>query len=154
MNYTTNWSEDYVNKMYQAIGVHRPHQLDIETISSKNGLSVIYLPRESINIDEVIFLDERLSNAEQWEEFGHELCHALWHAGNQLTLPMPFQVYQEHKSMNFAQYACVPTFMLRDMKLPALEREAVWMIQEEFGVTRAFAEKRLEQYLRNLRAVY
>lgn len=152
MNYTYNWSEDYVNHMYQAIGIYKPRQLNIETVSSRNGLAVIYGPRKSMIIDEVIFLDDRLSAAEQWEEFGHELCHALWHAGNQLTLPMPFRVYQEHKSINFAQYACVPSFMLRELELPKNEREAIWMIQEEFGVTREFAKKRLEQYIRNLRA--
>lgn len=152
MTYTYNWSEDYVNNMYQAIGIFKPRQLNIETVSSRNGLAVIYGPRKSMIIDEVIFLDDRLSAAEQWEEFGHELCHALWHAGNQLTLPMPFRVYQEHKSNNFAQYACVPSFMLRELELPKNEREAIWMIQEEFGVTREFAKKRLEQYIRNLRA--
>lgn len=150
MSYTYNWSEQYVNNMCQAIDIYQPHQLSIDALSSRNGISVFYRPCESMNLGAGIILDSRLSDAEQWEDFGHELCHALWHAGNQLTMPMPFQVYQENKSINFAQYLCIPTFMLERMDLPATESEAVWSIMETFKVTREFAAKRLHQYLQNL----
>ena len=150
MSYTYNWSEEYINNFYRAIDIYHPHQLDIEEIASRNGLSVAYLSTEPMNIKNVIVLDDRTAAAEQWQDFGHELCHALWHSGNQITMPMPYQVYQENKSNNFAQYACIPSFMLHGMKLPTHEKEAVWMIMETFGVERWFAEKRLQQYLRNL----
>lgn len=150
MNYTYNWSEEYVNNMYQTIGIHLPHQLDSEEIAARNGLSLLYLPTAAMNFGNAIVLDNRDSEKKQWQAFGHELCHALWHAGGQIAVPVPLQVYQEAKANNFAQYACIPTFMLLNMKLPAYERDAVWMIQETFGVEREFAEKRLHQFLRNL----
>ncbi|WP_411810215.1 ImmA/IrrE family metallo-endopeptidase [Bacillus altitudinis] len=34
-----------------------------------------------------IIIDNRLSPQEQWQNFGHELCHALRHEGNQLIMP-------------------------------------------------------------------
>lgn len=150
MSYTTNSTEDYINQLYRAIDIHHPHQLDIEEIASRNGLSVAYLATEAMNIKGTIVLDDRVAAAEQWQDFGHELCHALWHSGNQITMPMPYQVYQENKSNNFAQYACIPSFMLHGMKLPEHENEAIWLIMETFGVTRDFAEKRLRQYMQNL----
>ncbi|PSL42170.1 uncharacterized protein DUF955 [Planomicrobium soli] len=150
MSYTYNWSEEYVNGMYRSLGIFHPHQLDMETIAARLGLSIICLPTEAMRLDKVIVLDSRDSNAKQWQDFGHELCHAIWHYGNQLTMPMPLQVYQENKSNNFAQYACIPTFMLQNLNLPAYERDAVWMIMEKFGVERDFAQKRLEQYIRNM----
>lgn len=149
-SYTCNWSEEYVNNMYRAIGIHHPHQLDIEEIAARNKSSVIYLPNAPMRVENVIILDSRVSDAKRWQDFGHELCHVLWSLGNQITMPMPLEVYQENKSNNFAQYACIPTFMLQNLNMPAYEREAVWMIQEKFGVEREFAEKRLKQYIRNL----
>lgn len=148
--YTCNSSEEYVNNMYREIGIHHPHQLALEEIAARNGISVFYLPTEPMNIETAIVLDSRNSEAVQWQDFGHELCHALWHAGRQIAVPMPLEVYQESKANNFAQYICIPTFMLRNMDLPAYERNAVWMIQETFGVEREFAEKRLRQYIKNL----
>lgn len=150
MTYTLNWSEEYVDNMYRKIGIHQPHQLYLEEIAARNKASIIYHPRESMRIENVIILDSRLSDAQKWQEFGHELSHVLWSLGNQITLPMPIQVYQENKSNNFAQYACIPTFMLRNLKIPAYEIEAIGLIMETFGVEREFAEKRLKQYIRNL----
>lgn len=150
MRHTYNWSEEYVNNMYRAIGIHHPHQLDLEEVAARNGLSIFYLPTEPMIIRDAVILDNRTSDSERWQDFGHELCHALWHAGGQIALPMPLQVYQENKANNFAQYACVPSFMLRNLNLPAHEREAIWMIMETFGVEWQFAEKRLRQYFKNL----
>lgn len=150
VSYTYNWSEEYVNNMYRSLGIHHPHQLNLEIIAARLGKSIVCLPTEPMRIGDVIVLDSRTNGQQQWQDFGHELCHALWHSGNQLLMPMPLQVYQEHKSNNFAQYACIPSFMLDNINLPAYERDAVWMIMEKFGVERWFAEKRLEQYLRNM----
>ncbi|WP_377277366.1 ImmA/IrrE family metallo-endopeptidase [Planococcus dechangensis] len=145
-----NHSEDYVNHMYQSIIINHPHQLDPEDIAARNGLSLVYMRSSSMRIGDTIVINEDLSEEEQWQQFGHELCHALWHSGNQLHMPVPFRVYQEYKANNFAQYACIPSFMLHNMKLPKYEEIAVLMIQKEFGVSRDFAKKRLDQHLQNL----
>lgn len=150
MSYTYNATEDYLNNFFQSIDIYSPQHLDLEEIAYRTGLSVLYMPTEAMNIKNTIILDERSTDAEQWQDFGHELCHALWHSGNQITMPMPYQVYQENKSNNFAQYACIPSFMLKQITLPDNENEAVWLIMETFGVTRPFAEKRLRQYIQNM----
>lgn len=150
MNYTYNLSEEYVNNLYHTIDIQQPRQLDIEEIAARIGLTVEYHPIGAMNAGDLIVLDSRVTPEEQWEDFGHELCHALWHSGGQISLPMPLRVYQEAKANNFAQYACIPSFMLRRMALPFRERDAVWLLQETFGVTAEFAQKRLRQYMQNL----
>lgn len=152
MNYTYNILEDYVKNLLHRIDVYHPHQLEIETIANRLGLVVIYTPFSSMRVGKTISLDSRDENKKQWQSFAHELCHVLWHYGNQITMPMTWEVYQEAKARNFALNLCIPSFMLDEIKLPIYHREAVWMIMETFQVDKDFAEQRLEQYLRNLKA--
>lgn len=146
---TYNHLEEYVTQLLNRIDIYHPHQLNIENIYPRLGLEIHYLPYDSMFVAGHMFLDSRQSDAEQWQDFGHELCHALWHAGDQALIPLSMREYQEWKAENFAQHLCVPSFMLDAVDLPAYERQAVWMITEKFGVEREFAEKRLEQYIRN-----
>lgn len=149
MRQTFNLLEEYIVKMYQSIGIYHPHQLDMEDIASRLGITLIYMPVSSFNVEKTIILDVRKKDTEIWQEFGHELCHALMHIGNQNIMPLPFRLYQEWKADSFAQHACVPTFMLDRMNLTGEERKALWKIQEKFHVEREFAEKRLQQYVCN-----
>lgn len=149
MGKTYIWSEEFVNNMYYGLDIYHPHQLDLEEIAARNGLSVFYRPCEPMQLGDAIILDSRASDSQQWQDFGHELCHALWHEGSSFSVPMPYQVYQEARAENFAQFVCVPSFMLQNLDIPAYFQEAVWMIQETFCVDRQFAERRLAQYLRN-----
>lgn len=151
MKYTYNLMEEYVKKMYNTIDVYCPHQLDMELIASRMGTTLVFLPYGSMTVGNAILIDDRLTECEQWQDFGHELCHIEWHDGNQRILPTTYMEYQEWKASNFAYHACVPTFMLDNMKLPSSEAKAIWMIQEKFGVDRDFAEKRLQQFLNNQR---
>lgn len=141
--------EEYIKKMYNTIGIYCPHQLDMESIAARLGTTLVYLPYGSMTFENAILIDDRLTSNQQWQEFGHELCHVEWHDGNQRVLPSSFLEYQEWKASNFAYHACVPTFMLDGMDLSANERKAVWTIQETFHVEREFAEKRLHQYISN-----
>lgn len=150
MNYTYNNLEEYIKKLLHHLNIYHPHQLNIETISSRLGLPVQYIPQSAMFVFGNIFLDSTQSDAEQWQDFGHELCHALLHAGSQAVVPLTMREYQEWKANNFAQHLCIPSFMLDNIQLPAYERDAVWMIMEKFGVEREFAEKRLQQYIANM----
>jgi Zn-dependent peptidase ImmA (M78 family) len=149
MRPTYNLLEEYIMKMYHSIGIYHPHQLDNEDISSRLGMVLVYMPAKSFNVENLIVLDERNSDTEQWQDFGHELCHALMHIGNQNRMPLPFRLYQEWKASSFSLHACIPTFMLDKMELPESEAKAVNMIHETFGVEYSFAKKRLDQYIRN-----
>lgn len=143
--------EDYVFNLYSNIGISHPRQLDPELVASRLGLTILYMPIDSVTGGDLIILDERLTDPQQWQDFGHELCHSLFHPSNQLKIPKPFKEYQEWKANSFAEHACIPTFMLDKMKLPNSEEKAIWMIQEKFRVEHDFAQKRLLQYLNNQR---
>ena len=146
--------EDYIFNLYSNIGISHPRQLNPEIVASRLGLTILYKPIDSVTGGDLIILDERLTDPQQWQDFGHELCHSLFHPSNQLKIPKPFKVYQEWKANSFAEHLCVPTFMLNILTLPDTETKAIWLIQEKFGVERDFAEKRLHQYLNNQRQHY
>lgn len=150
MGNTYNNLEEYVTKLLNRINIYQPHHMTIEKVYSRLGLSVHYIPHDSMVIAGKIFLDNRKNDAALWQDFGHELCHALWHAGDQAFIPFSMREYQEWKAENFAQHLCMPTFMLNSITLPNNEKEAVWLLMETFGVEYWFAEKRLRQYIRNL----
>lgn len=149
MGNTYNNLEEYIRRLLNDISIFHPHQLNIETVSTRLGLVVHYFPHDAMYVEGNIFLDSRQNDAEQWQDFGHELCHARWHAGDQALIHVMMRELQEWKANNFAMNLCIPSFMLDNFNLTAYERDAVWMIMEMFGVEREFAEKRLEQYLRN-----
>lgn len=150
MGNTYNNLEEYIQKLLTSIGIYHPHQLNIETIYPRLGLCVYYFPHEAMVIEKNIFLDNRKGEAENWQNFAHELCHVRWHEGDQAFISVLMREWQEWKAENFSQHLCIPTFMLNKITLPNNENEAVWMIMETFRVTRPFAEKRLRQYIQNM----
>lgn len=154
MRYTYTTIEEYVHVMYESIDISRPIQLDPESIAARLGLSILYTPAPSVYMDGLITVDERLSEPEQWQNFNHELCHALWHVGNQIQLPPPFREYQEEKAEIFARHACIPTSMLMQLDLPEHEAAAIEMLCTTFCVEPEFAQRRLHQYIRNHLAQY
>ena len=156
MNRTYSYThlEDFIFNLYSNIDIFYWHQLNPDLIGNRLGLTIDYLPINSFHDENIIILDSRLSDKEQWQDFGHELCHVILHTGNQLKTPPLFKEYKEWKANSFAEHACIPTFMLNRMKLPNSEESAIWMIQEKFGIEREFAQKRLHQYLNNQRHHY
>ncbi|KIL46431.1 hypothetical protein KP77_25580 [Jeotgalibacillus alimentarius] len=144
--------EDYVQKMYESIDIYKPEQLDMETIASRLGVSLILEETNSRCMDTYedcfIFIDSRLSDQQQFEEFCHELCHAMWHMGTQRNMPLPYMLYQEWKAEGFMLQAAVPSFMLESVISKAhYKHEAVALISKTFGITEDTAFKRLKQHL-------
>ena len=150
MGNTYNNLEEYIQQLLNSIGIYHPHQLNLEDVSARLGIAVHFIPHDAMYVNGNLFLDNRISDAQQWQDFGHELCHAKWHEGDQALIDALMREYQEQKAESFSQHLCIPSFMLDKIILPKHENEAVWMIMETFGVERWFAEKRLQQYLRNL----
>lgn len=150
MKYITTPLEDLVEELYEEIGVMDPNY-PIEGIADKLGIYLSYfrLPLP-FTIPGNIVLNPFHSKEKQKETFAHELNHNLHHAGVQLNMPEQFRLMQEHKAHNFAYHFAVPTFMLRKMRLPKYRNQAVDFIAKNFGVTHAFADKRLEHYERQV----
>lgn len=146
MIYQTTLLEDWIRDFYYDIGIYFPHQLDIHEIIYRKGMSLTYMDISSRFYKNEVIIDERLSKEEQWEEFGHELCHSYRHYGNQINMPDNFIKLQEFQARYFALHFCVPTFMLLKLKLPNTRGQAIDYIAETFRVTHMFAKKRLEVF--------
>ncbi|MEK0220858.1 ImmA/IrrE family metallo-endopeptidase [Bacillus proteolyticus] len=151
--YYTTHLEDYTYHLYQSISIIVPEQIDMMKIAKKLNIRLYFAPFGSHAMERNqianLIIDNRLSQPEQWEDFGHEICHILLHSGNQLLMHKMFLDYQETKARNFALQFCVPTFMLRKLPPPQLK---TYIIAEKFNVTLQFAERRLLHYENQLLA--
>nr|WP_246231584.1 ImmA/IrrE family metallo-endopeptidase [Sporosarcina jiandibaonis] len=138
------------------IGVFDPPCLTIGNMISKIGIPVYYweFTSEAIHKDgiHIIFLNRNATKEEQWQDYAHELCHIMYHAGNQSDMPNMFKDLQEWQAINFALHFCVPTFMLDCMYrrniMPWHKKEASKVIAETFCVELRFAEIRLDKWLK------
>jgi len=144
--------EQWIESLWRRAGIVTPDQLTVDEVASRLNVWVHYLNQKSKALEWMglrsILVDKRLSRAEQWEDFLHELCHVLRHAGNQTLMPRSFLESQEADANRFALYASVPFYMLRHYRLPDRLSEAADLIAAQFGVTHTLAYRRLEQIQR------
>ncbi len=116
-------------------------------------IKVFYWERtsEAILYDNMtaIFIDSRINNLLQWQDFCHELCHPLLHTGEQFNMPPLFREYQEFKANNFMYHACMPTFMLDQLEIMDCTSQKINHMQQLFNVEYEFARVRLEKYISN-----
>ncbi len=146
----TTHTEDFIKELYNRIGISIPQQLDYQLIAMELGIKVFYWRDSSqalfANNRPFIFLNESLSQQQQWQEFCHELAHVLLHTGDQFSMSPLFREYQENKANNFMYHACIPTFMLEELQVYDYTHKTVLKIQELFNVEYEFALRRLKQY--------
>ncbi|OES43522.1 ImmA/IrrE family metallo-endopeptidase [Domibacillus iocasae] len=158
MVYTKTHLEDFIESIYTNIGIYHPRQLTPEEIAARLGLVLDYVDGTSKCVElgqfSLIMLNQNLSSAAQWQEFAHELCHLLRHAGNQHNLPPFFLKMQEWQAKSFALHFCIPTFLLEKLDLTDNKKSAIGIIAQTFGVEYDFAEERLEQWLLQCSIVY
>ncbi|MCD5324742.1 MULTISPECIES: ImmA/IrrE family metallo-endopeptidase [Pontibacillus] len=151
MKYEYTRLEDQIKELYTAMGIHCPFDMELGYISSSLKVDLNIGEHGPFRSGNSIHLQIHDTPEEQWESFGHEICHVLWHAGNQLFMANTYRLKQEWQARNFALHFCVPTFMLLKLDLPERRCEAVELIAETFGVTHTFANQRLQhlekQYL-------
>lgn len=156
--YHTNQTEDYIMKLYQSMSIINPQDIDMVAISTKLNIWLHFAPFGSRAIYRnglpSIIIDNRKSLHRQWEDFGHELCHILFHVGNQLHIPKMFLDYQEAKAKNFMLHFCIPTFMLRKLDFPDTRLETIHLIAENFNVSFQIANERLLHYENQLLSNY
>lgn len=149
-NYVFHTADETVKKLYASINVTLARQLCPMDISESLGIDLAFLPVSSMRINKSIYIDSRLSTEGRWEQFGHELCHVLWHPDNQLHLTQSFIDMQERQANNFALFACIPTNMLMDMDMPNERRPAIHRMMQTFNVSRPFAERRLDLHIEKM----
>lgn len=145
--------EDFIKKLYTYLGVTSPPMPTIQDIAAQLGIDVYYWSKTSQALfykeKAFIFLQEHQTDEQQWQDFCHELCHVLLHAGNQTNMPTLFRQYQEYRANNFMYHACVPTYLLERTELYGTTRSDISRVQQLFNVEYQFAEKRLRQYFAN-----
>ena len=150
MKYHTTLLEDAVKHLYVNLGIYYPHQLNILEIAEYLGIKVHFFDITSRVYKKEIIIDSRLSPEQQWEDFGHELCHLLLQYGNQiLYINSLFLEYQEWKANNFALHFCVPTFMLQKYKIASIT-DGIPFITNKFQVRQEIAEKKLIHFRNQL----
>lgn len=148
-----NHTEEYIKLFYLKIGISKPQELQFQTISKRLGITTYYWPEQSqaffTGNKSFIFLNEQLSQQQQWQDFCHELAHVLLHSGHQGCMSPLFREYQENKANNFMNHACIPSFMLDELEQSDANAFTVQHVQQLFNVEYDFVVKRLEQYISN-----
>ncbi|SDX61379.1 ImmA/IrrE family metallo-endopeptidase [Salimicrobium album] len=145
MNYTTTHLEDAVDKLLNNLEIIHPSQLDIFIIAPRLGIDLIFSDTGTHFEGTTMYLNINLPPAELWFAFAHELCHIQRHAGNQLFLPMDFIALQEAQAENFALHFCMPTYLMKKIRLPNDIPAAKKVVASIFNVPVSAAEKRLIQ---------
>ncbi|RED64665.1 ImmA/IrrE family metallo-endopeptidase [Cohnella lupini] len=152
--YQTTPLEQWIEQLWIKSGIVAHSHLNIDEVATRLDVWVHYMKNTSRALEYMgmrsIMIDNRQVREVQWEDFLHELCHVLRHAGNQTTMPRLFCEGQEAEANRFVLYAAIPFFMLRTHRLPDRIDEAAEYIAFHFGVTHELALKRLEQIQRRI----
>nr|WP_289038197.1 ImmA/IrrE family metallo-endopeptidase [uncultured Allobacillus sp.] len=131
--------EDYIHNLYKHLSITEPQHLTIESIAQKLGLTVDY-GSVAFRFGDFIILQET-NEQQEWQQFGHEVCHYLRHHGSQLTMAKTFMQLQEYQADYFAYHFCVPTFMLDQ-----IDNLSIHDIINLFNVEYDFAQRRFDIY--------
>src|SRR5690625_4432433 len=101
-----NHTEQYIQQIYQYIKVNNPLLLNIELIVNQLNLEVVYWPHSSAIATHkgryIIFLNNRLSMQQQWQDFGHEMYHYFFDETNYCLINELYAQYGESKADYFA----------------------------------------------------
>lgn len=145
--YSPNYTpiENFIRKLLLSRGIRTPEQLGVGHLAAKLKLEVEYHNTFS-NYYEGILTLKKGSKQEEWQRFGHEICHHFRHCGNQNCMYYLFRQLQEYQARHFALHFCIPSFMLERIHLPPAYADAIRLICTTFNVDPEFAAKRLTMH--------
>ncbi|MDY0396821.1 ImmA/IrrE family metallo-endopeptidase [Virgibacillus halophilus] len=152
MTYTATALEDWITTNYSHQHIKTPQDINLTRIARWHHIYIHYreMPAryDIFGRFKCIVVDKRVSLEEQREQFFHELCHILRHAGHQSMLPEAFRELQEWDANRFVMYAALPYSMVTkyDFENPYLIQDLAY----DFKVTEGLCKKRMEQIKRNL----
>lgn len=151
MHYTKTALEEWIANKYIEEQIYNPQDIDVYCIAKHYGIYV-HLKSIPARFDicgdyKAIVLDNRSTHEEQNEQFFHELCHILRHAGHQTIMPNAFRELQERDAKHFTMYASIPYFMLDNYDLE--NPNIVYELSCEFKVTEKLCLERLKHIKRN-----
>lgn len=149
--YTTTALEDWIIHEYNRLHIKTSQDICIKRLAQTYSIFIHYKQIPSrydiYGYFRGIVLDSRCSKEEQREQFFHELCHILRHAGHQTMMPEAFRQLQEWDADHFTMYAALPYFIVKeyDFNNPYLIHD----LSNDFKVTEDLANKRLDHIKRN-----
>ncbi|HHY72245.1 MAG TPA: ImmA/IrrE family metallo-endopeptidase [Bacillus bacterium] len=116
MLYKPTRLEHYVSTIFKNLHIYQPYEIDKIYIADKLEIKLEYSRHKPFAYEEDDFkfinIDKYETKKGQREQFYHELCHILRHAGDQLKMPKPFTDRQEWDAKNFMLNAAIPYHMI------------------------------------------
>lgn len=143
--------ENWVCTNYLRHQVLSPEDLHLDNLCYSYRIFIKKFPKQSTswtmgNYKEVI-LNSTIDIKEQREDFYHEMCHLLRHAGHQMMMPKAFRELQEWDANNFVRYAAIPIHMLREFDF--YDENIIEILSDRFQVTEKLCQERLEKIFQN-----
>ncbi|WP_236939160.1 ImmA/IrrE family metallo-endopeptidase [Evansella clarkii] len=140
--------EKYISNLYLRNYIYHPNELHEEIIAHQLHIYLYRKPIKPISYENGRFrsitVDSRSSLKEQREQFYHELCHILRHAGWQSdVMPIAFKELQENDARHFMRYAALPVHMLKDIDFN--QADIITYLSDIFKVSPKLCQERLEK---------
>lgn len=156
MNYTykPRELEKWIMNLYEEKGILLPSDLTEENISEIFDITFTRTKKaHSVEIGNfrLISVNQNSTKHEQHEQFYHELCHVLLHAGGQTKMNKLFRELQEWQANNFTLYAAIPYHML--FQFDFRDPNIIEQLSESFQVTPKLCHERLLRIYNNRIAI-
>lgn len=145
--------ESWITEKYKRMRILTPNDLSEERIAWIYNIFYFKKPIPSTSYEngnfKSITVDSRIVPPLQREQFYHEWCHILRHAGHQMKImPAAFKELQEFDARNFTRYAAIPYHMLHEYDLNDPNIIDHW--QKDFKVSEELCTERLNHIRRRL----
>ncbi|GAE26990.1 phage-like element PBSX protein XkdA [Halalkalibacter wakoensis JCM 9140] len=144
--------ESWISLRYRQKNIVTPDDLVEDKICFAYNIFLKRWAKPSHSIEtgnfKMISIDTSIDYYKQREEFYHELCHILRHAGRQIMMPKAFRELQEWDANNFVKYAAIPLHMLRGFDFT--DSNIISIMSDSFKVTPQLCEERLLKIKNNL----
>lgn len=139
--------EDWVSLRLMQSGILEASQLDEESVCDAFDIFYKELNKGSHSVEighlKLITINSMLDKKKKREQFYHELCHVLRHAGHQMNMPETFRQWQEWDAVNFTRYASLPIHMLKDYNLS--DYDIVTQLSDDFCIPVEIVVDRLQR---------
>lgn len=146
-DYQPTSNDLFISKLYHALGILNPYQIDIQLIATTCGSKIAYYPGRSFSYraknESFIILNNQLTTNEQRADFFHELGHILLHEGDQDHLSPLFIQLQEWQANRFQLAAAMPYHLLPEIKNLRIN-EYARVLSELFSVPLDVAYRRID----------
>ncbi|ELK45107.1 ImmA/IrrE family metallo-endopeptidase [Halobacillus sp. BAB-2008] len=145
--YTTTILEDLITRWYKKHKFIEPNDLNVYSIGNESQIFVTSKPTQAsymkVGKFQEIVMDSRLPYIQQREQFFHELCHAVRHAGRQSIMPYSFYELQERDAKHFTLYASLPTHMINEYNIA--NPSIVEQLSRDFAIPKKVCLERIEK---------